>query len=160
MSDIFNRDVSKLGGVFTADRAKLIFGADNNIGALVQNMSTQYDQNITRLYEVGGPHIYYVGGRTQGQMQVGHVVGPKPVIQAFYAKYGDVCCPQTITFRLEESNCLVGCPGHNPTTPNKGQLTLALKNSVLTSIGFSVQAQDMIIGENSTLIFSSLELDG
>ncbi len=148
MPDIFNRNVSNLGGVFTADRAKLQL--KGNLGVLVQRMSFTYAQTITRLYEVGGNNIYYVGGRTQGQLSIDRVIGPKGTIVALYTQYGDVCKARQnpITLTLTETDCSTGA-----NTP----VTYTMKNCVITQVNIGVAAQDMIISENTTMIFSSLE---
>src|SRR4051794_13166956 len=114
MPDIYNRNVSNLAGVFTADRAKLVLAG--NLGVLVQQLQCSYAQTITRLYEVGanGPggasNIYYVGGRTQGQMSVNRVIGPSGTVKAMYARYGDVCKARqnTINLTLTETDCASG----------------------------------------------------
>lgn len=146
-NDIFGRDVSRLGGTFTADRAKLTLRG--NLGTLVQQMNMNYSQMITRLYEVGSPLIYYVGGRTQGQMALSRVVGPAATIQLMYVQYGDVCKARqnVITLVLNETDCSTGQASANRFT---------MSNCVITAVGVGLAAQDMIIGENSTMIFSSL----
>lgn len=151
MSDIFNRSVSTLGGVFTADRAKLAFAG--GLVALVQGLNFSYSQTITRLYEVGGPNIYYVGGRTQGRMGINRVVGPSRTVKAFYTKYGDVCQAKqnTINLTLTETDCSTGSSG--PTTYD-------MKNCVIDSVSVGVEASAMIITENTSLMYSSLEMSG
>ena len=83
MPDLFGRNVSNLAGVFTADRAKLQWGVMTT-GSLVQQLSVQYAQNVTRLYGVGEDDQYYVGGRTNGQMGVSRVIGPAGSSKVFY----------------------------------------------------------------------------
>lgn len=153
MADIFNRDVSTLGGVFTSDRGKLSFSnakGERVEAALVQNMTFTYSQNITRFYEVGGPRIYYVGGRTSGQATIARIIGPSVVLTAFYKKFGDVCqaATNTMGIRLEETDC---------TPPLKHiSITYTLSLVVLVAISAAIGAQDMIINENSQLMFGSL----
>jgi len=157
MQDIFNRDQSRLNGVFTADRVKLTM--PNKLGTLVQQFQASYAQTITRLYEVGSndegsegklaSNTYYVGGRTQGNLSLGRVVGPGNTIKTMYTTYGDVCDPQPIYVELTETNCLAS----NSTSV---QLTYAFKNAVIQQVGLSVAAQDMIINENISMMFSSM----
>lgn len=150
MADIFNRNVSTLGGVFTSDEAKLTL--KGNLGVLVQQLSFQYAQTITRLYEVGGENIYYVGGRTQGNMTIQRVVGPTGTICAMYTQYGDVCKAKenVITLALNQTDCSTGAGAKN---------TFTMKNVVITQTGIAVAAQDMIINENTTMMYSSLECE-
>lgn len=152
--DIFNRNVSKLEGVFTSDAAVLEFtggGAGDRFSQLVQQVQFSYAQTITRLYEVGGPAIYYVGGRTQGQMNVNRIIGPKGTVCGFYNKFGDVCGANenVIGLDLTAKDCVAG--------GESGGGKYTMKNCVITQVGIAVAAQDMIINENTTMMFSSLE---
>lgn len=157
MPDIFSRAVSTLGGVFTADRAKLAFAGVPGEGdiipaALVQQISVTYNQAVTRLYEVGSANIYYVGGRTQGQAQIQRIIGPSTVLGRFYEKFGDVCKAATnnIILTVTETDCSVN------RVPGQVATSYQLRLCVLTDINMSVNARDMIIGENCQLMFSSL----
>jgi hypothetical protein len=120
---------------------------------LVQQISTQYQQNINRLWEVGSPKTYFIAGRTQGQMQIKRVLGPKNgVSQAFIKKYGNVCNIQSsqITLALVAS-CLKGedCEKNPDPKPS-----IKCSGVVLTSVGYAVSAVDMIINEDLTLLFA------
>ena len=149
--DIFNRNVSTLNGVFTADRAKLTLAG--NLGVLVQSMQFNYAQSVTRLYEVGSTNIYYIGGRTMGNLSISRVIGPSGSVCAMYAQYGDVCQARnnTITLTLTENDCSTGSGAAS---------TYLLRNVVITNVSAGVAAQDMIIGENTSAMFSSLECNG
>jgi hypothetical protein len=175
MADLFGRNVSTLGGVFTADNAKLnFFGLP--IGVLVQQLSVQYAQSITRLYDVASPNQYYVGGRTNGQMSLNRVIGPAGSSVAFYTAYGDVCgsVGRNIKLQLQETNCATGAAGGAAadaagaaaagaaagigaagSTPS----TYTMDNVVITQVSVGVAAQDMIIGENTGLMYTSLEVE-
>ena len=153
--DVFQRNVSNLAGVFTADHGKLIFRG--NLGVLVQNFGMNYVQTVSRLYEVGsnGPggaaNIYYVGGRTQGGLSLAQVLGPTLTVEALYTTYGDVCNARQniIDLILTETDCSEGTSGPRHYTA---------RNCVMTQLAISVGAQDMIIAQNSSMMFSSLEL--
>jgi hypothetical protein len=164
MADIFNREVSRLNGVFTADRVKLTL--PQNLGVLVQQFQASYSQTITRLYEVGAndqgrlgqaSNIYYVGGRTQGNLSLARVVGPSNTIKEMYSVFGDVCTPESFSISLQETDCL-GEGGGDP-GEQTAQLTYTFKNAVIQQVGLSVAAQDMIINESSAMMFSSLEVE-
>lgn len=152
MADIFNRNVSTLGGVFSSDSAKLTL--KGNLGVLVQQLQFTYAQTVTRLYEVGGENIYYVGGRTQGQLNINRVIGPKGSVCALYATYGDICAAKSnvITLSLIEPDCSI--------EGGAGKSTYTMKNCVITQVGIAVAAQDMIVNENTSMMFSSLECEG
>lgn len=151
MPDIFNRITDAHGGSFAADQAKLTFPALANqagseAGLLVQNLGASYQQQVTRLFEVGSPIIYYVGGRTSGQAQMSRVAGPRRLTKAFYQTYGDVCNAPTNTLQF---SLAAGC------TNIQSRNAFVAKFVVIVQIGFTVTAADMMINENMAMIFSS-----
>ena len=155
-TDVFSRGGHDFKGSFSADSAKVVFagGGDlqaGGVGLLTQNLSVNYTQQITRLYEIGSQNTYYVGGRTQGQATLGRVFGPRALQLGFYQKFGDVCkaADNTIDFSLE-----AGCASGSQADFEKAGFTI--HNAVITSMGFTVQAQDMIINEQVQLMFVAL----
>jgi hypothetical protein len=158
--DIFGRRPLEFGGAFAADSACIQLNLDCDDGGseacaieglLTQQMNVQYQQPITRLYEVGSQKTYYVAGRPQGTMNVARVLGPGGVMACFYECLGDVCNADKndICFCVE-ANCL----GNEDQDFNA--LEVCLKNVVLQSLGMSVQAQDMIINEQLSLFFTAM----
>lgn len=152
MASVFSRNQYKLEDSFSADSAMLTFtgGVDP---ALVQNINFNYSQNVTRLYEVGGPgagqkqRTYYVGGRTQGQAGIARVIGPKTSMAAFYRTYGDVCRAMANAIEVAfQAGCAAGGLG-----------AYTLLGAVIVNIGFAVQAMDMVFNENSALQFVDLD---
>jgi len=166
MPDIFNRFTDTFGGSFAADQASITFpailsngvpaGAD--VGLLVQQMQMNYNQEVARLYEVGHPAIYYIGGRTNGTIAINRVVGPRSISNAFYKTYGDICRARTNTLQFEmEQGCgEAGTPQGSGGLPNVGYTAYICHFCVITSIGTSVNAREMIINENLQIMFSSL----
>jgi len=146
--DVFGRTVAAFGGSFAADTARLTFSSVPSSGLLVQNINFQYSQNITRLYDLGDNKVYYVGGRTQGQLTIARVIGPRVLLAAFYKQYGDVCKARenTATFEMDR-----GCEG--------ATFSYTMKYCVITTIGVSAAAADMVINEQSTMMFSSMEYE-
>ena len=161
MADIFNRDVA-YGGAFSADGASVTFTNDSSgnpgfaAGLLIQQMSWQYQQAIQRLYEVAGPNVYLVAGRTQGQCSLSRVIGPAVLAVDFYTNYGDVCnaASNSLTFTLK-----TGCGDitGNGSIPNTTR-TIVLNNCVIAQLQGAVQAQDMIISEMLAIIFIYMSL--
>jgi hypothetical protein len=163
-SEIFVRAAAQLNGVFSAEGGRLSFG--NGVPtALVQNVNASYMQNVTRLYEVGNnttnqggakagavgvANVYYVGGRTQGTMGMARVVGPSTVLKAYYTKFGDVCQAKTNTIQLYFKP--LACQ-----TDTFAVYTCAY--CVIVQLGISVAAQDLVVNENSQLMFSSMTYD-
>ena len=151
MPDIFNRSTDALRGAFAADSAKLTFpallGGGADTGLLVQSMKASYSQQVTRLFEVGSPAIYYVGGRTQGQASIARVVGPTKLAAAFYETYGDVCNASSNQLHFSLStNC-----GANA----GGRASYTCFYVVITQIGVSIASADMLINEQVEMMFSS-----
>jgi hypothetical protein len=152
---VFQREDTKVNGVFTSDRAKLKF-ANGVSGVLVQGVNFNYSQAVTRLYEIGSSdggdftNIYYVGGRTQGQAGLNRVVGPQATITAMYSTYGNVCnaCNNPMELQLNEVDCC---------SNTQVSLVYTLKYVVLVMIGISIQAMECLINEQSQLMFSGCD---
>ena len=160
MSDIFNRNTDVFGGSFAADDAFITFpgledalgaavGAD--IGLLIQRMSMTYQQQVTRLYEVGRAAIYYVGGRTNGDLGVDRVIGPRSIAENFYLTYGVMCRARrhTLNFSLQS-----GCGFNEAGT--RAAIDYTCHFCVITTVGVNVAAADMIINESIRIMFSTL----
>jgi hypothetical protein len=156
MADVFKRTELSFGGAFAADKG-IITPAAGLSGVLMQSLSLNYAQNITRVYELGNTgqtiNVYMIGGRSQGGLQVAHIVGPKLVLKAFYDKFSDVCEAGTndIELKLTRAQCSSG--GGSKTVMYR------CKYCVLVQIGVSVQANDLVINENSQLQFSNMEFN-
>jgi hypothetical protein len=155
-TDLFSRQVS-FGGVFSADAAAISFSADGvdafDTGMLVQNVQWQYQQNVTRLYEISGAgtagKVYVVAGRTQGQASVQRVLGPAGLTEDFYDNFGDVCniASNNITFSARAD-----CSDPNDGTYGQ-QLDVDMNYCVLVRVAGAVSAQDMVVNESLGLLF-------
>jgi hypothetical protein len=159
-NDIFGRRALEFGGAFAADSACINLNLncedeDGNelvsAGLLTQQLGIQYQQPITRLYEVGTQKTYYVAGRPQGSANLARILGPGTVMAALYECLGDVCKADKndLCFCIE-SNCI------GNVQQDFNAMAICLKNVVLQSLGFSIQAQDMIINEQMSLFFTAL----
>lgn len=164
VSDIFSRAGNDFRGSFASDGAKVVFAGANTsgrsfgtdaarggVGLLTQQLSVQYSQAISRLYEIGTNYTFLVAGRTQGQVQMNRVLGPRPVQGAFYRKYGNVCNAgsNNISFQLESS-----CDA-SAVAPQNVE-SFSIHHAVITNMGFNVAAQDMMINEQVAMMFVSL----
>lgn len=151
-NDIFNRTSDRFGGSFAADQARVTFpaiaGGGSDAGLLMQNISASYTQQVTRLYEVSSPAMYYVGGRTAGQAGVGRVSGPRKLSAAFYQTYGDVCNAATNTIHLSMTT---GCG----TNGAEARASYTAHFVVLTTVAVSIGATDMLVNEQLAMMFSS-----
>lgn len=156
-NDAFNRQTDVFGGAFPSDAARVTFPAlytdaglraGAEAGLVMQNLQFSYSQQVTRLYEIGSPAIYYVGGRTSGNAAVQRVLGPRRLSIAFYRTYGDICRAKTNQLHLSMS---VGCEGER-----NSPVSWSLYFVVLTTIGVAMNAGDMLVNESMQMIFSSM----
>lgn len=170
--DVFNRRTDVFGGSFSADSAQVSFpnvlgntGFGGEVGMLIQAMQMGYQQQITRLFEVGSPAMYYVAGRTIGQGTIQRVVGPRPLQNAFYRKYGDVCQAATNDLRFSAatgcgpSNTLVRSIEGQVSTAPGGRTSFTAYFVVLANLGLNVTAEQMVIGQSLAFMFGSLDLE-
>ena len=143
--DVFGRGPSPFGGAFSADLSTMQFSAyPGNSGALIQNLQVNYQQQVNQVFEIGSPYRYYVVGRTSGTLAFGRIVGPVATNKDILKKLGNICntteADRTITLNLGSTECTTVGP--------KIPLILEAAAVIATSVGFSVQAQDMLINEN------------
>ena len=151
--DIFSRKTDLFGGAFAADSSELILPGSPAKGLLVQQLQFTYAQQITRLYEIGSQAIYYVGGRTNGDATINRVLGPKPLATEFYTDYGDLCKAGTNTLQFKMS---AACPTGAET---RADATLVLGMTVVTQVGVTMTAQDMLINEQLRMMYSGLKYE-
>lgn len=157
MADMFGRE-TVLGGVMSSEATKVTFTGDlasPQAGLIMQQLNIQYSQNITRLYALEDSKVYFVAGRTDGNITIQHVIGPAGIQKEFIEKYSDVCAIDKRVFRLE---LVVGC-GDSKTEASASPAVVILKNPVITAINLQMQSQNMIIGSGLTGMFVSLEID-
>jgi hypothetical protein len=163
MPDIFGKSTHGLGAAWSADGAAVSFSGQAagllGAGMIVQQVNIGYQQQVTRLYEIGSSLTYFVAGRAQGNMSVGRIVGPGVIMSAFYSRFGDVCNASQNTMNLYIGT---GCRTVG-TTATAGQ-TATFTNArfkmsyvVLINVGISVGAMDMVINEQLQCMFVTLE---
>jgi hypothetical protein len=161
MADIFGRVTDLYGGSFSADGAAVTFSQDLGLsldpasftetGLLLQQLQVQYTQNILRMYEIGSLYSFLIAGRTQGQMSLNRVLGPRPVSLAFYVTFGDVCNAATNIIALNfQAGCGLGGAG--------GDVEIAALYCVINNLGISTQAENALITESVSLMFCSMYL--
>lgn len=146
MSDIFNRSNIPVGGVFLSDKAIMtVSGAANlGVGALVQDVNATYTQQINSVFELGSNKIYQMMGRATGQMTIGRIVGTTEFATALF----DACAGGgTVMFQGEQGACY----GVDPAAFNR-----TLTGVFVTSYGFSMSTQELMIRENLQAVFSGM----
>ena len=152
--DIFSREVS-FGGVFSADGATLTFSSPSifDAGMIIQNVQWQYQQNVTRLYEVSSDQVFLVAGRTQGQAQIQRVLGPTALSEDFYSTFGDVCNMENNDMVFSaQTDCTADPAGNYDDT-----ITITLKHCVIVQVGGNIAAKDMVINESLGILFLYLD---
>lgn len=155
MADIFGRANSGFGGAFTSALAQLNISGDGaTIGKLlITNLNATYNQPISRIYEIATDKAYFVVGRPDGNGSIGSVFGPKVYSQAAYARLADPCQTNNLELKSDgDASCnAVG-------EPTGGGWGRRLTHVILQTLGFQVNAQDMLINENVSFQFATLEI--
>jgi len=171
--DIFGSRSATFGGAFSADDAFIQFPVKDSSGRataaeiplLLQNASFNYQQEITRLYELTSSNIYYVRGRSQGTGQLSQVLGPAKLSQNFLRKYGSVC---NAADNILHFSMLAGCrsdgdavaSGFGGTSSGRSwsdSHSFTAKFVVINSIGLQMAAQSMIIQQTIGMTTSAME---
>jgi hypothetical protein len=158
MADIFGRASQEFGGAMAADAVKLTFSGEEatlfDSGMLAQQLQMQYQQQVTRIYEIGTNKTYFIVGRTSGQVSMNRIIGPKAISSAFYRRYGDACNAEknNLTF-TGAAGCSTG-----GVINSQADSTYTVKHVLINSLGINVTAQDMVINEQVAMMFNSLEV--
>jgi len=162
MADLFNRTPMTPGGAFTIDTG-VIGGSGGISGILMQSIQVTYQRPVSRVFELGAAgkpnNIYYVQGQPQGNIQIARIVGFTAAVTAFLAEFGDACTiashpeKHTLTLNLTPSQC------DGPAGVAVPKVKLKMTGVLLTSVGYSVQAQNLVINENSAAEFVSMEYE-
>lgn len=163
MADIFGRAAQEFGGAMAADAVSMTFSGDGDTlldkGMLAQQLQMQYQQQVTRIYEIGTNLTYFVVGRTAGQLSMARIIGPKAINAAFYKRYGDACKADknNLTFSGPAGCTASGVIG-NGVVPNNKASIFTVQHVLISSIGISVNASDMVINEQLAMMFNSLQV--
>ncbi|MEM4360052.1 MAG: hypothetical protein QXT45_05950 [Candidatus Bilamarchaeaceae archaeon] len=161
MPDIFGRAPLLFGGAIAADTAVMLFsgigpgsGAFSQTGVMAQNFNVDYTQQVQRIYELGAPVTYYIVGRTQGNGNIGRILGPRLLTKAFYLVFGDACFS---AFNNMYVGAGVGCYSQSRDLTTVGDFAeFYLLNCLLINYSLSVNANDMVFGERLPFVFVSL----
>lgn len=144
--DIYNRVVD-LGQPIAADATRLVLPFIGDEDMLVQQVNVTYSQNVSQVWEVGSSFTYFIAGRTQGQMQIGRIIGAKGIGTEFINKFADVCQMLDNHMTLQ---FFAGCE------ESEARGSLKVEGVVITSIAYAVQAQDMVVNETFNMLFARL----
>lgn len=154
--DVFGRTDQDYGGGLSSDSLIMNFPQlpGDGLGLVIQNVQIQYTQPIRRIYELGPgvsgqARVYYVIGRPEGTFQLSRIFGFEPIMGAFYAQYGDPCTNNSLTLSAEP-----GCNG----SPNVGTNSWNMTGVVINYVGMSASAQEMMVQEQVSAMFVSLNV--
>jgi hypothetical protein len=151
MTDIFGLK-TEFGDtqILTADFLTLRVGGTDTTrkGFLVQNVTLQYNQPLNRVYEVGTGLVYFAPGRAIGTMQLGRIIGDRPLS-------GMIPEAQGIWTAREKGNRTVTLKSTG-TVP----MTISISGAVIESYGFAADANGLLVQENVTIQFASLTFPG
>lgn len=157
MPDIFNRTTNSIGKVWSVDGASVTFAGPGSgalgVGMLVQQVNVQYRQQVTRIYEIGSDLTYFIAGRIQGNMTIGQIIGPGVIMSQFYRTFGNPCNAPNNVMQLNIGSTCTGAAFAKTAS-------YLLSYLILTDVGLSVGAQDMVINEQLQLMFVKMEQAG
>ena len=152
MAEIFGKTPVNVAGAFSIDKATMTFsGFASGTGLLVQGIQIRYSQPITMLYDLAkATDVYYVAGRSQGQMTINKMVGSAGIIKTFYTKYGNVC-------NAKSNNISLSFTGSGCTGGGGGNGNLNINQPVITEMGITMSIEQATVAESVQLMFASME---
>ena len=161
-ADIFGTTIN-FGGAFRAQKGIILTDVPGLDGILMQNINVTYNRPVHRIYELGMADIdinfYYIEGRPQGTMTAAHVIGPGKDMIQYYEQFGNVCNADKNTIALSLTPNMCPLPQREGNQPPKiPSMTIYATNCVLMAVGISTTADNLIINENSQLMFNTLRI--
>jgi hypothetical protein len=157
--DIFNRATNTIGDSWSTDGASITFGGPAEVvgsfgaGMLVQQTNVGYQQQVTRIYEIGSDYTYFIAGRVQGNLTIGRIIGPSVIMSSFYTTFGNPC---NVRQNVMQLNVASTCEGG----AFKKAASYLISYIILTSVGLTVGAQDMVVNEQLQMMFVKMEMGG
>ena len=154
-NDIFGyKRNPKPKGVFSSEDSLLTFGnMDNPIGYLVQNWNFSYNQDVQEIFEIGSNELYWAKGRPQGTGQISRIIGDVdvgPKAGFFPAEAYDICDGGAMLRLTAKSG---SCDDFDV-----AELNVTMGGVIVSSIGFSMQVQDVQLTENFGWRFAYLQI--
>lgn len=134
-------------GSSRADKMTFTIAGQDVKGMVLQNVQFTFSQQISMLFEIGSGNVYYIGGRAQGQASIGQIIGPGKSQLDLINKFKDMCQPNTLDLGGKGGACEGG-----------SGVSYSLKKAVLTSIGASVNSQDVQINQQLTFMFADMDV--
>jgi len=164
---VFQGAANSVAGTFSVNNGGISTGLGNALG-LVTNVSINYSQTINRIFDMNmdfrkdnnSSPMYYVGGRAQGGVSIGRILGPKGGADdycKFYHEYGNVCgIKESLLFTFKADTAERQPAGVIGQECKKEDMKFTVIDPLLTTIGITQNANDVIINENVNLMFADL----
>jgi hypothetical protein len=162
-NSVFTEAANGVVGTFSSNNAGM--STDGAALGLVTNINIQYSQQVNRIFDMNLTHkptpeksaMYYIGGRAQGQVTLGRVLGPSGTPCDFYKDFGNVCGIQkTLILEFQAGKGKQSAVGRAGKCELQ-KIVFTIHHPLLTSIGVTQNSNDVIVNENITLMFSDLE---
>lgn len=149
MADIFGyKRNPKPDKVFSVEDTILTMsGGQSVVGALIQNWSVNYSQNVQEIFELGSSKLYWVKGRPAGQGAIGKAIGDTNI--KFFSNDAYDVCSGGATFDLTAGSGI--CSGGSAK-----EVKLSMGGCVVTSVGFSMTVADTRLMEQISWRFAAL----
>lgn len=147
MASVFGSKTQAHKGTFRAEDLTMTFAGSTGDGMLVQSANFTVNRTVNMMYEIGSNNVYYVGDRKNGQAQLNRVVGGSANFRQLVTDYANLCNPKDLVLEAKG-----GCGGVNVDGTRYN-----LKFATLTSIGSTVQAEQIIVNENLGFLCSDIE---
>jgi hypothetical protein len=92
-NDIYGRLPLEFGGSLHSDVTLVTWATvvPARSALLAQDLCLVWEQQITRLYEIGTPRTFYVVGAASGILQAGRISAPRAISVQFYQGYVPPC---------------------------------------------------------------------
>lgn len=117
----------------------------------VQSLTVNYQQPVNQMYDLGSNDRLFVAGRPSGNAQLQRVVGPVYIGSTWLNQFTDPCNIASNTMVLEFH------PKCASSNVKVGFVKRTMYYCLVTSIGFSIQAENMVMNDNTQLIFSYMD---
>lgn len=151
------------GAFSTSLGSALTFNSAVDSLMLIQNIQVSHQQPVQPLFEVGSNNRYYVVGKASGTFSATQILGFGDTALRQVTSLADPCeGDRTLKLVLKSPFCevasgtFVGPPSGGRSSPS---LTLNLTGVLLSSVGFSIAAQDNLINSQIQGIMTDLEYD-
>jgi hypothetical protein len=147
------------GAFSTALGSALTFNSAVDSLMLIQNIQVSHQQPVQPLFEVGSNNRYYVVGKASGTFSATQILGFGDAALKQVTSLANPCeGDRTLKLVLKSPFCEVGANAVGAGR-NGPSLTLNLTGVLLSSVGFSIAAQDNLINSQIQGIMTDLDYD-